>query len=131
VREAFSHLRGTDGVWKQFQAPYALNDDINVRIFFNYDQSKKAGREAGAARALRRILNSDFPSAAYRLVENSTILADGKPLARICAPSPDEEPRIQYVEKTLLDLKIDKNILKEKFETGAYKPVSEDAWLCL
>ena len=79
-----------------------------------------------------RILRGDFPSKIVRLIENSTVLVDGKPLARVVAADPDSDPKVQYVEKNLTDLQIDKEDLKKRFEDGSTRTtVSEDAWMCL
>ena len=131
VREAHALLRTKDGVWQEFYAPSATNSRLEVKLYLNFDQSKKTAREAGATRGLIRSLRAMAPDKKFRIIENSTVLVEGKPLARIAAPDPEADVKIQYIESAFTTFNIDKEDLKERFATGGHRAPAEDAWSTL
>ena len=108
-----------------------MHKDVEVRLYFNFDQSKKSAREAGAARGLARIVRSMLPDSVVRIIESSTILVDNSPLARVTAKTPDVDVEVQYIQKTMDKNKVDKVELKRLFAEGSTRPPAEDEWSCL
>ena len=103
---------------------------FDVKLFPNFDESKKQRRENGGCRSLLKILKEPYPGSIFK--KNRTAVEwSGKPILRVFAPTADVDVGIQIIDRFFKTSPFDAEAIKKKFEEKKPQVVDEAEWQSL
>ena len=134
LRNAKNSLRvegdGDAPTYKELLAQSTDSTPVDVKLFLNYDESRRQRRENGSCRSLFRIIKEMDPKANIRK-NRSSVEWNGNPILRVSAPSPDSEIDLQFIERFFSKSPFDAETIKTKFAENKPQTVDEAEWQSL
>ena len=134
LRNAKAALRisgdGPATVWRELCGQSSDTIPVGVKLFANFDESKKQRRENGGCRSLIRILHELVPNTNIRK-NRAAVEWNGKPILRISAPTGDAEISLQFIDRFFKHSPFDAAAVKNKFNEERPQVVDEAEWQSL
>jgi hypothetical protein len=131
LRNAKTALRiegdGDTPLYRDLLAQSTDSTPVDVKLFLNYDESRRQRRENGSCRSLIRILKELAPNANIRK-NRSAVEWNGNPILRVTAPSPDVDISLQVIERFFSNSPFDAEEVKNKFKEKKPQTVDEAEW---
>ena len=128
LRAAHTLLKDKDKKWRKIFAPAAANENKEVQIYFNFDESPRDRRQNGSARAAARLVRLALPN--QKVFCRGNIIQVGRDeLARCTAKTPEEDTKIQFYPKAVAKFGLDSEDIKKKFLEGGLRSVAEEDWV--
>lgn len=120
VKKCMQLLRQPDGGWRQLSV--TTPTDRIVRVYADYDRSPKQKLTEMGAKRLHRAMQAVHGDKTFHLLKREgAVCLDWKQVARV-APKPDRSFTLQWKNKLVTELGLNKERITEAFEASVSQP---------